>query len=34
MNEIDIELSVNGRAARLSIDPRVTLLDALREHWG
>jgi xanthine dehydrogenase YagT iron-sulfur-binding subunit len=32
MNEIDIELTVNGRAARLSIDTRVTLLDALREH--
>jgi xanthine dehydrogenase YagT iron-sulfur-binding subunit len=34
MNEIDIELTVNGRTARLSIDTRVTLLDALREHLG
>ena len=34
MNEIDIELRVNGRAVRLSVDTRVTLLDALREHLG
>ncbi|MGO4572128.1 (2Fe-2S)-binding protein [Microvirga sp. 2TAF3] len=29
---LDIVLSVNGRDHRLSVDPRVTLLDALREH--
>ncbi len=29
-----IELKVNGRSHRLAIDPRVTLLDALREHVG
>ena len=31
---MDIQLTVNGRLHRLSIDPRVTLLDALREHLG
>jgi xanthine dehydrogenase YagT iron-sulfur-binding subunit len=34
MNEIDIELRVNGRVVRLSVDTRLTLLDALREHLG
>src|SRR5437763_5224533 len=29
---VDVALIVNGRALRLAIDPRVTLLDALREH--
>ena len=29
---IDIGLTVNGQPVRLSLDPRVTLLDALREH--
>ncbi len=29
---VAITLRVNGKARRLSIDPRVTLLDALREH--
>src|SRR5205823_988231 len=29
---IDVALVVNGRPRRLSLDPRVTLLDALREH--
>src|SRR5438874_10883432 len=29
---IPISLHVNGRDHRLSVDPRVTLLDALREH--
>jgi xanthine dehydrogenase YagT iron-sulfur-binding subunit len=29
---IDVALIVNGRSARLSLDARVTLLDALREH--
>ena len=27
-----VELSVNGRRVRLELDPRTTLLDALREH--
>jgi xanthine dehydrogenase YagT iron-sulfur-binding subunit len=31
---IDLTLKVNGRDHRLSIDPRTTLLDALREHIG
>src|SRR5438552_8907302 len=29
---VDVVLHVNGDAARLRLDPRVTLLDALREH--
>ena len=33
-NEIAVSLSVNGRALNLTLDPRVTLLDALREHAG
>jgi xanthine dehydrogenase YagT iron-sulfur-binding subunit len=31
---VDISLEVNGKAERLSIDPGVTLLDALRERLG
>jgi xanthine dehydrogenase YagT iron-sulfur-binding subunit len=31
---VDISLEVNGRTARLSVDPGVTLLDALRERLG
>lgn len=31
---VTVELRVNGRARQLSIDPRTTLLDALREHLG
>ncbi len=31
---MDITLAVNGHLRRLSLDPRVTLLDALREHLG
>jgi xanthine dehydrogenase YagT iron-sulfur-binding subunit len=31
---LDLVLSVNGRNHRLALDPRVTLLDALREHLG
>jgi xanthine dehydrogenase YagT iron-sulfur-binding subunit len=31
---IPVTLEVNGRAHRLSLDPRTTLLDALREHLG
>jgi xanthine dehydrogenase YagT iron-sulfur-binding subunit len=30
--EVTFSLIVNGHAHRLSLDPRVTLLDALREH--
>jgi xanthine dehydrogenase YagT iron-sulfur-binding subunit len=33
-NPIPIRLAVNGRAHVLSLDPRVTLLDALRDHLG
>lgn len=29
-----VTLQVNGREHRLDLDPRVTLLDALREHLG
>jgi xanthine dehydrogenase YagT iron-sulfur-binding subunit len=29
---VDLVLTVNGRDNRLSLDPRTTLLDALREH--
>ena len=29
---VEVKLVINERAARLRIDPRVTLLDALREH--
>lgn len=31
---MDVELRVNGISKRLQLDPRVTLLDALREHIG
>jgi xanthine dehydrogenase YagT iron-sulfur-binding subunit len=31
-DRLTIELMVNGRAYQLALDPRVTLLDALREH--
>ena len=30
----DVQLSVNGRRRRIEVDPRTTLLDALREHIG
>ena len=30
----DVSFTVNGQARRLSLDPRTTLLDALREHLG
>lgn len=33
-NEIPIVLTVNGNPLHLILDPRVTLLDALREHAG
>src|SRR5689334_5648377 len=29
---VDVELRINGEPARLALDPRTTLLDALREH--
>src|SRR5262249_57327098 len=29
-----VRLTVNGRPYALDIDPRTTLLDALREHFG
>jgi xanthine dehydrogenase YagT iron-sulfur-binding subunit len=32
--KIDMELDVNGEKHRLSLDPRTTLLDALRDHIG
>jgi xanthine dehydrogenase YagT iron-sulfur-binding subunit len=31
---MDITLNVNGRSHRLAVDPRVVLLDALREQLG
>ena len=31
---MDIELTVNGRAHALALDPRTTVLDALREYIG
>jgi xanthine dehydrogenase YagT iron-sulfur-binding subunit len=31
---VDLELHVNRRAYRVAVDPRTTLLDALREHIG
>ena len=29
---VDVSLRINGAATRLALDPRTTLLDALREH--
>lgn len=31
---IDLKLTINSREQRLAVEPRVTLLDALREHIG
>ncbi|MEO3743481.1 (2Fe-2S)-binding protein [Plantactinospora sp. B5E13] len=31
---VDVRVTINGRAEQLRIDPRVTLLDALRERLG
>jgi xanthine dehydrogenase YagT iron-sulfur-binding subunit len=31
---VSFDLTVNGQARRLTVDPRTTLLDALREHLG
>jgi xanthine dehydrogenase YagT iron-sulfur-binding subunit len=33
-SRMDIALNINARAHRLSLDPRTTLLDALRDHIG
>ncbi|MDB5427052.1 MAG: yagT [Phenylobacterium sp.] len=33
-SKMDMTLTINGRDHRLSLDPRTTLLDALREHVG
>lgn len=33
-NPIDIHLEINGEHHRLALEPRVTLLDALRDHLG
>ena len=32
LTTVDVALRVNGSAAQLTLDPRTTLLDALREH--
>src|SRR5690349_21508438 len=34
MQTLPVVLTVNGRERRLDLDPRVTLLDALRERIG
>ena len=34
MSDITIDLQVNGSVHRLVLDPRTTLLDALRDHLG
>ncbi len=31
---IDVDLDVNGHTHKLSLDPRTTLLDAMRDHLG
>jgi xanthine dehydrogenase YagT iron-sulfur-binding subunit len=33
-NRITVHLDINGREHQLAIEPRVTLLDALRDHLG
>ena len=33
-NRIDVALRINGNSVPLSVDPRTSLLDALREHAG
>ena len=33
-SRIEVELTVNGQPHRLSLDPRTSLLDALRDHLG
>ena len=34
MNDVSVSIAVNGHDAHLTLDPRTTLLDALREHLG
>ena len=34
MQDITIDLQVNGSSRRLGLDPRTTLLEALRDHLG
>ena len=34
VSNIRLKLEINGKAHALEVDPRVTLLDALREHLG
>ena len=31
---VEVTLTINGRACRLAVEPRMTLLDALREESG
>jgi len=33
-NQITLRLDINGRAQTVAVEPRVTLLDALRDHLG
>src|SRR5262245_35292933 len=33
-NSLKLKLEVNGKTHEISVEPRVTLLDALREHMG
>jgi len=33
-NAVDLHLRINGKPLRFALDPRVTLLDLLREHAG
>jgi xanthine dehydrogenase YagT iron-sulfur-binding subunit len=33
-NPLHLKLEVNGRTQKLAVEPRVTLLDALRDHLG
>src|SRR6202008_1809593 len=33
-SDVTVDLQINGRAHTLMLDPRTTLLDALREHLG
>jgi xanthine dehydrogenase YagT iron-sulfur-binding subunit len=33
-NSLHLKLEVNGRTQELAVEPRVTLLDALRDHLG
>jgi xanthine dehydrogenase YagT iron-sulfur-binding subunit len=34
MDAVDVQLVVNGQSHDLTLDPRVTLVDALRDHLG